>query len=74
MCGRRLTGVRMEITDDTECCPQLSMMMAVRAWRRDAHGRTGRGEIVLCCELLYFELRHLEIRVVETGGLFRIVK
>ena len=46
MCGRRLTGVRMEITD-MECCPQLSMMMAVRTWRRDAHGGTGREEIVL---------------------------
>lgn len=28
----------------------------------------------LCCELLYFELRHLELRVVKAGGLFRIVE
>ena len=34
----------------------------------------GLEEERLCCELLCFELRHLEIRVVEAGGLFRIVK
>ena len=34
----------------------------------------GLEEKILCCELIYFELRHLEIRVVKAGGLFRIVE
>lgn len=34
----------------------------------------GLEEKIMCCDLLYFELRHLEVRIVKAGGLFRIVE